>query len=165
MNPRRLFWFSLLIVIYAWPGIAQTVAQKVAEAVPVTDPGVSSGLDALGHQIGLIGITVWVLQQLKRTKFFPWLNANTETANSLVSTGAALVSALAIQFTITGDTTAGWHGTFAIPNLHALGDDVVRFVGSKIGQEALYTMLYRRPVEVVPVPPPAMDQGGKPAIP
>ncbi len=162
MTPRRWFWFSALLIVCAWPDLAQTVAQKVAEAVPVTDPGVTSGLDALGHQVGLIGITVWGLQLLKRSKWFPWLNANTETATSVVSTVAALLSALAIQFTITGDSTQGWHGTFAIPNVHALGDDVVRFVGSKMGQEALYTFVYKKPVEVVPVVPPPMDQAGKP---
>ena len=159
---RRWLWFSIAAIACAAYGFGQTVAQKVAEAVPVTDPGVNSGLDALGHQVGLIGITVWGLQLLKRSKMFPWLNANTETANSIVSTVAALVSALAIQVSITGDSTQGWHGTFAIPNVHALGDDVVRFVGSKMGQEALYTFVYKKPVEVTPVAPPPMDQAGKP---
>ena len=159
---RRWLWFSLAAIACAAYGLGQTVAQKVAEAVPVTDPGVTSGLDALGHQVGIIGITVWGLQLLKRSKFFPWLNANTETATSIVSTVAAFLGAVAIQVSVTGDATQGWHGTFAIPNLHALSDMVVRFVGSKIGQEGLYTLVYKKPVEVTPVAPPPMDRAGKP---
>ena len=143
--------------------LLQTAAQAVAAAIPVSDPGISSWVDSLGHQLGMVGMTVWGLQLLKRSKVFPWLNANTETANSVISTCAALISALAIQISITGDATAGWHGTFAIPNLHALWETLVRFVGSKVGQETLYTMVYKRPQEVVSVPPPPMDAVGKPA--
>ncbi len=158
---KRL-WLPFLLVLCAISSLAQTVAEKVAEAVPVTDPGISSGLDALGHQLGLIGVTVWGLQLLKRSKWFPWINANTETATRVISTAMALFSAVLIQISITGDASTGWHGTFAIPNLHALGDGVVRFVGSKLGQEALYGVLYKKPIEVVPVPAPPMDSGGKP---
>ena len=142
--------------------LLQTTAAAVANAVPVTDPGISNTIDAVAHQAGLVAITVWGLQVLKRSKVFPYLNANTTTATSIVSTVVAAMSALAVQFTVTGDATAGWHGTFAIPSVHVLWDSIIRFCGQKMGQEGLYKLIYKDPIEVTPVPPPPMDTQGKP---
>lgn len=142
--------------------LLQTVATAVANAIPVTDPGISNTVDAVAHQAGLAAITVWGLQAVKRSKLFPWINANSESTTRIVSTLAALASALAVQISVTGDASAGWHGTFAIPSLHVLWDGVIRFCGQKMGQEGLYRLIYKEPVEVTPVPAPIMDQSGKP---
>ncbi len=143
--------------------LATTAAQAVADAIPVSDPGISSWVESLSHQAGLAGITVWILQGLKRSTFFPWISANTNRINQVVSTLAALFSALAIQISVTGgDLGTGFHGTWAIPSAHILWDSIVRFVGSKIGQDALYKIVYDKPLEVTPVAPPPMDFQGKP---
>jgi hypothetical protein len=146
--------------------LLQTTAQQVANAIPVTDPGINDTVSAISHQAGLVAITVWGLQVLKRSKLFPYLNANTETATRVVSTLCALFAALAVQISVTsGDAQHGWNGTFAIPSVHVLWDSVIRFCGQKMGQEGLYRLIYKEPAEVVPVTPPAMDAGGKPIAP
>lgn len=136
---------------------------QAAASVPVTDTSIKTTVDAFTDQAGLVAVTVWGLQMLKRSRMFPWLNANTETASSVVSTVIALLAALAIQIHVTsGDSMHGWNGTWAVPDVHILWTGLVRFIGQKMGQEGLYKFLYKEPLEVTPVLPPQMDAAGKP---
>lgn len=141
----------------------QAVATSLPSAVPVADTGISTTIDALAHQAGLIAITVYGLQFLKTTRLFPYLNANTETATRLISTLAALLAALAVQISVTGDANHGWAFSGSIPSAHALWDGVIRFCGQKMGQEFLYRNLVKSPQEVSLVPAPQLDASGKPA--
>jgi hypothetical protein len=140
----------------------QAAATSLSAAVPVSDTGISTTIDALAHQAGLIAVTVYVLQFLKTTRFFPWLNANTETATRIVSTGAALAAALAVQISITGDAAHGWAFSGSIPSLHAIWDGAIRFFGQKMGQDFLYRKLVKNPQEVAVVAPASIDPSGKP---
>lgn len=142
--------------------LLQTAAEALANPVPVTDPAINGTVTAVAHQAGLVAITVWGLEFLKRWKAFRWINANTGTVTRIVSTLAALAAALAVQISVTGDASTGWHGTFAIPSVHILWDSFIRFAGQKMGQEGLYRLVYDRPQPVIPVRPEPMDAQGKP---
>lgn len=134
-------------------------------AVPVTNTALTDTINALSSQATLAAITVWLLQKAKESKLeiFSGINANSKTVTSIISTVAALLSALYVQISISGDAAHGWTGTFVIPSAHVLWDSIVHFTGQKLGQEALYDYLYRKPVEVTPVTKPSMDTTGKPA--
>jgi len=134
----------------------------VAQAVPVTDTSIKTTVDAFTDQAGLVAVTVWALQMLKRSRLFPWLNANTATATSVASTVVALLAAMAVQIHVTGSAALGWQGSFAIPNAHILWTGLIHFIDQKIKQKKLYKFLYKEPLEITPVPAPPMDAGGKP---
>lgn len=142
--------------------LLQTTAEAVANAVPVTDPAINGTVSAVAHQAGLVAITVWLIEFLKRWKAFRWINANTGSVTRVLSTLCALASALAVQISVTGDASTGWQGTFAIPSVHILWDSFIRFAGQKMGQEGLYRLVYDRPQPVIPVAPEPMDRQGKP---
>ena len=137
--------------------------QAAADAVQVSNPALTNQIDAVMHQLGLAGATVYVLQFLKKSPLFPWLNANSETATRIVSTAAALIAAIFVQVTVQGDTSAGW--VIHVPAAHVLWDCFLRFVGQKLGLEAIYRNLVKSPPEVAIVPPEKFDAVGKPAEP
>lgn len=142
--------------------LLQTVATAVANAVPVTNPDISNLVDAVSDQFGLVAVSVWVIQFMKRSTMFPGISANTPQITRLVATGMALASALAVQIHVQGNAEHGWHGTFDIRNAHALWTSFIRFCGAKMGQDGLYNLVYDKPVEVTPVPPEPMNTNGKP---
>src|SRR6185295_7992504 len=110
---------------------AQQAANAVASgAVPVSDPGAAITIESYLHQAYVAAISVYGIQTLKRVSWFPWLNANSELVTKATAWGVAIVSALAIQVTITGNATAGWDGTFHINSAHALWDSVGRVIVS-----------------------------------
>jgi len=135
--------------------------QAAADAVQVSNPALTNQIDAVMHQLGLAGATVYVLQFLKKSPLFPWLNANSETATRIVSTAAALIAAIFVQVTVQGDTSAGW--VIHVPAAHVLWDCFLRFVGQKLGLEAIYRNLVKTPPEVSIVPPQEFDDAGKPS--
>lgn len=104
--------------------------QAVAETIPVTNPTISNLVDAVSDQFGLVAVSVWVIQFMKRSTMFPGISANTPTVTQWVSTGMALASALAVQVHVEGSAALGWHGTFAIPSLHILWTSFIRFCGA-----------------------------------
>lgn len=140
-------------------------AADVANAVAVTDPGIKTTVDALADQAGLVAVSVWMIEFMKRSKLFPGINANSSEVTKWVSTGTALVSALAVQVHIEGSAALGWTGTFAIPAAHVLWTSFIRFCGAKLGQDVLYNTVYNKPVEVIPVRREPMDESGKPVEP
>lgn len=145
---------------------AQQAANAVASgAVPVSDPAAAVTIESYLHQAYVAAISVYGIQIMKRSTLFPWINANSDMVTKAVSWGVALVSALAIQVTVTGSATAGWDGSFHINNVHALWDSVGRLIVSKGMQTGIYEKFFNKPVEVVPVTPPVMDAGGKPVGP
>jgi len=131
-------------------------------ALSVTNPDIHNLIDAVADQAGLVFVSVYAIQFVKKSQLFPFVNANSTQVTKWISVATALFSALAIQIHIQGSSAAGWHGTFAIPNAHDLWTSFVRFCGAKMGQDVLYNTVYNKPVEVVPVRPVAMDAGGKP---
>lgn len=137
-------------------------AADISNALPVTDPGIKTTVDALADQAGLVAVSVWMIEFMKRSKLFPGINANSAQVTKWVSTGTALASALAVQVHIEGSAALGWTGTFAIPAAHVLWTSFIRFCGAKLGQDVLYNTVYNKPVEVVPVKREPMDPTGKP---
>jgi len=143
--------------------LLQAAADPASTAFPVTNPDIHNLIDALADQTGLVFVSVWAVQFMKRSQLFPFINANSGNVTKWISVGTALFSALAIQIHITnGNAAHGWNGTFAIPDLHSLWTSFVRFCGAKMGQDVLYNTVYNKPVEVTLKKPPAMDAGGKP---
>jgi len=142
--------------------LLQTTAQQVANAVPVTDPGIAKWVEGLGDQATLAAGTVWAIQFLKRWPQFKWLNDNTASRTQLVSTIMAIVSGLAVNIHVTGDATAGW--TINVASAHVLWTAATRCIGQKVGQDWLHNM-YDKPIQVTPVTPTVMDSGGKPIAP
>ena len=142
--------------------LLQATATAVAGAVPVTDPGIKSTVDAIADQAGLVAVTVWVIEFMKKSKLFPSINANSAQVTKWLSIGAAALSAMLVQIHIEGSAAIGWHGTFAIPAAHDLWTGFIRFCGAKLGQDVVYNTVYNRPVEVIPVPAPMMDPRGRP---
>jgi len=56
-------------------------------------------------------IAVWVLQWLKKSNWFPWLNQNSATANRVVAFAIALLSAAGIT----------WHYNVTLGTLTVMG--------------------------------------------
>lgn len=139
--------------------LLQTTAQQVANAVPVSDPGIAKWVEGLGDQATLAAGIVWSIQFLKRWPAFTWLNDNTANRTQLVSTVMAIFAGMAVNVHITGDAALGWN--IGIANAHTLWTTLTRVVGQKVGQDWLHNM-YTKPVEVTPVLPTPMDAGGKP---
>ena len=142
--------------------LLQTTAQQVANAVPVTDPGIAKWVEGLGDQATLAAGTVWAIQFLKRWPAFKWLNDNTANRTQIVSTIMAIVSGIAVNIHVTGDAAAGW--VINVANAHVLWNTVTRVIGQKVGQDWLHNM-YDKPIQVVPVTAPVMDEAGKPVAP
>lgn len=134
------------------------------EDVTVATPHLTDGLEAIGHQIGLVVITVYAIQFLKRVAWFPWLNANSDKVTNVVSTVAALAAALFVEgsLTMTGDASTGWHFVGSIPSLHVMWHSFIRFAGQKAGQDWFLRNVAQQPKPVALVLPEKMDVGGKP---
>jgi hypothetical protein len=131
----------------------------------ISNPDLMRALDAMAHQAGLVVITVYVIQWLKRARWFPWLSANSDRVTRWVSTGAALGTALFVQGTISitsGDASTGWHFTGSTPSLHALYDGFIRFAAQRAGQEWMFQNVVKKPKEVTLVPAEKDDAAGKP---
>jgi hypothetical protein len=143
---------------------AQQAVNAVASgaALPVSDPGAAITAESYLHQIYVAAIAVYGIERLKRSTWVPWINANSALVTKAVSWIVALASALAIQVSVTGSATAGWHGTFDIPNAHALWDTLGRIIVSKGMQTGIYDKFFNKPLQVTPVLPPPMDEAGKP---
>jgi hypothetical protein len=143
---------------------AAVAAPLPIPTVPVTDPSIKNLIDAVSDQTGLVFVSVWLIQYMKRSQWpiFAFINANSGQVTKWASFATALVAALAIQIHIQGSAALGWNGTFVIPNVHALWTGFVRFCGAKMGQDILYNTVYNKPVEVIPVAAPRMNAAGKP---
>lgn len=138
--------------------LLQTTAQQVANAVPVTDPGISKIAEGLGDQAALAAGIVWTIQFLKRWPVFTWLNADTNNRTQIVSTVMAIIAGLAVNVHVTGDAAVGWN--ISIASAHTLWTAITRVCGQKVAQDFLHNM-YQKPIPVVPVAPEPMI-GGKP---
>ena len=131
-------------------------------AVPVADPGSALTFESYVHQAGLAAVVVYALQVMKNSKFFPWINANSIQTTKIVSWLTAFASAFAIQYSVVGSAAIGWDLHVHLPNAHDAWDDIIRIAGSKGAQTLIYNQFFNKPIEVVPVQAPPIDQQGKP---
>jgi hypothetical protein len=112
---------------------------------------------ALGHQIGIAAGVVWLLEFLKRSNWFPWLNQNSALVNRIVSIAVALIAAIGVTMNITGNLQLGGSITIAFPSLSAMLDAGSHFLAQLALQEGFYQQIVKRssPSSVPEVPPKA----------
>lgn len=93
---------------------------------------------ALVHQAGIGTIAVYLIQWLKKSNWFPWLNAQSGTITRWAGLAVAFLTSVGIQHTFTGDSTNGWHVSLVIPSLSVLASTFVHAAGQFSGQQVLY---------------------------
>ena len=54
-------------------------------------------MDDFGGHITLAGVTVWIIQVLKRSKWAPFVDEHTDLINRLVGAGAAIVTGFGVH--------------------------------------------------------------------
>ena len=99
---------------------------------------------ALGHQIGIAAGVVWLLEWLKRSNWFPWLNQNSVLVNRVVSIVVALIAAIGVTMSITGNLQLGGSLTITFPSLPTMLDAGSHFLTQLVLQEGLYQQVVRR---------------------
>lgn len=72
----------------------------------------------LSHQMGLAAFAVFLIDWLKKSSWFPWMNQHTETLNRIVSWSIALAGTIGLSVVShTGDWQSGGQITIAFPSL------------------------------------------------
>jgi hypothetical protein len=99
---------------------------------------------ALGHQIGIAAAVVWVLEFLKRSNWFPWLNQNSATINRVVSIAVALIAAVGVTMNISGNLDLGGTITISFPSLPAMLDAGSHFLSQIALQEGFYQQIVKK---------------------
>ena len=61
-------------------------------ALPVTNPDIHNLIDALADQAGLVFVSVYAIQFVKKSQLFPFVNANSTRMTKWLSVGTALFS-------------------------------------------------------------------------
>jgi hypothetical protein len=96
--------------------------------------------EALGGQITLSAVVVFLMQFAKNTKWFPFLDANSDKLNRWVAVGAAALTAIGIHWAY--DTSFSWMtgGVITIiwPGLHGVAHGTWEWLQSLAVQEWMY---------------------------
>ena len=98
---------------------------------------------AFGHQVAIAAVLVWVLQMLKRAGWFPWLDANSDTANRIISVIAALVAGAGITFSVMGGIEDGGGVLIKWPALSAMTNGLSHCVVQYVLQEGIYRKMVK----------------------
>jgi hypothetical protein len=93
---------------------------------------------AFAHQTGIAFATVYAIQLLKNSKWFPWLQAETDTVNRVVSLVVAFLTAAGIKFAMDGTFDHGWVFTIQVPSIGVVLDTLVHFTTQFGMQEVIY---------------------------
>jgi len=97
---------------------------------------------SLGHQAGISVATVFIIDWLKKSAWFPWINNNTETINKIVSLSVALFTAAGLKIVShEGSISAGGIVTIAVPPISVVLDTILHAAGQFGGQEVLHKLL------------------------
>lgn len=94
--------------------------------------------DVLKDQLVIAYVASLVLEWLKRSSLFPWINANTDTLNRTLSKMLAIATSAGISWAWVGTPDAGWTLTVSIPAIHGLIDFAGNAVISFFAQEVAY---------------------------
>ncbi len=76
----------------------------------------------LGTQAGVAVLTTWVINRLKRSRYFPWLDEHSDAANKWI--GISIAAFVSAGLTMTGDASTGWQIT--VPPLDQLASAVIK---------------------------------------
>jgi len=94
---------------------------------------------AFGHQTGIAFVTVYAIQFLKNSKWFPWLHADAARVNRTVSLIVAFLAAAGIKVAMNGhfplDPTTI---TIQVPSIGAVLDTLMHFATQFGLQEVIY---------------------------
>jgi hypothetical protein len=96
---------------------------------------------------------VWAIQQLKNTRYFPWLHAEGQiVAKRLLSIASAIAIHTSISYVWNPGTQPGWHAlVITIPPLSVIAVEMFHWLGQYVIQESFYQVVYNKPAAVVPV--------------
>ena len=92
----------------------------------------------IAHQLAVSGILVWVIQLLKKSRWFTWIRCDTDTVNRVASLIGALVATVGLQFAYSGSLHTGGQITIMYPNLAQMWEGVIHFIGQFVLNQALY---------------------------
>lgn len=96
----------------------------------------------LVHQSGFAVISVFALDYLKRAPWFPWLSANSETINRVVSLAVALFTTVGLKvLSSQGNIHTGGVITIAYPSIAVIIDTLMHASTQYGGQELLHKLL------------------------
>src|SRR5579863_3547844 len=114
---------------------------------------------AFGHQTGIAFASVYAIQLLKKSNLFPWLRADTDTVNRVVSVVVAFATAVGIKFAINGTFATGETITIQVPSLAVILDTLVHFATQFGMQETIYQVTKKSSApKVVPEAVPAAEE-------
>lgn len=99
----------------------------------------------LAHQAGIGALAVYLMQILKNSKRFPWINANSSTLNRWLSIGVAVLTSLGIKYAASGGPDTGYHIVLSIPALGQLTDAAIHAAAQYAGQQILYYTSVKEP--------------------
>ena len=96
-----------------------------------------------GHQVAIAVVLVWLLQLVKRTAWFPWLNEHSDTANRIVSVVAAAIAAAGVTISIMGDLEGGGFFLIKWPPLAVMINGASHFILQIFMQEGIYRKFFK----------------------
>src|SRR5215468_9891679 len=93
---------------------------------------------AFGHQTGFAFVTVYLINILKDSKWFPWLNTEADKINRMVSVVVALLTAAGVKIAMDGNIWSGGVLTIHFPSAWDLVDTLMHFATQFGLQEMIY---------------------------
>lgn len=123
--------------------LLQAVAQGAVEVAQVASQmETNRELGVFAGQIPTAFWVVWVLERLKKSSVFPWINANSDQINRGLGMAAALLSSAGINWGVQGTVLAGGTITITLPALGHLVHFVVFDMARSYGvQQMFYKVL------------------------
>lgn len=97
-------------------------------------------MDEMLSQLTAAAVTVYALQALKSSRWFPWLTQQTTTLNRLVSGLGALISAVGVHFAF--DAAQNATGTYVVTITGATFSNIAHGIWHWINQFALQQIAY-----------------------
>ena len=95
---------------------------------------------AMAHHTGFAFATVYAIQYLKDSKWFPWMWSHTDRVNRIVSVATALVTAAGVKFTAaSASPDAGTNITIHLPTMLMMVYGIAVHFSAQFGlQEVFY---------------------------
>lgn len=94
--------------------------------------------DAITEQVAIAYVVARVIECLKRSQWFPWINEHSDELNGLLSRLLALATSAGLTWAWSGSAEAGWTFTLAIPSANSLIEFLAHAIFSFASQEMIY---------------------------
>ena len=127
---------NILPLLQAAAQGAVEVAQAAAQMETNRELGVFAG------QIPTAFWVVWILEHLKKSSYFSWINANSDQINRGLGVAAALLASAGINWGVQGTVLAGGTITITLPALGHLVHFIIFDMARSYGvQQMFYKVL------------------------